>query len=406
METSEIITKKQGNCKKVKDHDILILIENIRDILITLLPKGVLLYGKKLTDKKLSIYLGQDKNYITYLKKNIKRNLNYLITSQVLDKFKKRLKSILGEKVDLAIALIDRYEELNKLKENYEKIYYYHPNINLRYFETIDDKEKAYWLGFIYADGNLSYRTEKRRSIRFSFYLSIKDKDSKDTVYNLAKILGIEVQNVRTDSRNVLIGFQITNNTLAKYLNKHGVLIGKKSKKIELPHLNNRELYLAFLLGYYDGDGSEGSTVLSSGSKKFLEQIKDKFNITYDIRLKKCNSIINGRRVKGKGYDLALGAELFNEMMHNYSESMKRKRKIFETPEEKSERMRQVCKYIAKVKITEEFLKNLEQLTWKKPLYKIAEDLGISVSRVSSICSEYNVNKPPIGYWKKAGTHY
>jgi len=99
--------------------------------------------------------------------------------------------------------------------------------------------------------------------------------------------------------------------------------------------------------------------------------------------------------------DFALGAKLFNEMMRNYQLSMPRKRKIFETPEEKSERMRQTCIDRAKLKITDDFLENIKKLVWEMPLYKVANKYNISKSRISDICKQYQIDKPQIGYWKK-----
>lgn len=38
----------------------------------------------------------------------------------------------------------------------------YHPNLNVDYFENVNSKEKAYWLGYLYADGNISIDKRKR----------------------------------------------------------------------------------------------------------------------------------------------------------------------------------------------------------------------------------------------------
>ncbi|MFW9879654.1 MAG: hypothetical protein ACFFG0_41800 [Candidatus Thorarchaeota archaeon] len=80
---------------------------------------------------------------------------------------------------------------------------------------------------------------------------------------------------------------------------------------------------------------------------------------------------------------------------------MLRKRKIFETQEEKSERMKQICIERAKLKITEGFLDELKKLVWEMPLYEIANKYNISISRISNICKQYRIEKPPIGYWRK-----
>ncbi len=400
------IKEKHLRRKKIDDkgakYPILLLINDLREELLVFLPKKVLSYEEKLTDTKLSYYLGQSKNHITYVKKNYNRNSRFQLSSDLISEYKDSLLSKFGDKCKNAISLIDSYEKRNNLKKENLHIHNYHPNIKLDYFKDITTKEMAYWLGFIYADGGLSYKTFKKKFIRFYFGLDIKDKDSRDAVLRLANILGIEEKYVKPSSRRNMLEFVITNNKISTHLNNQGVIIGKeKSKNIELPDLGSRQLNLAFLLGYYDGDGTEGSTVITSGSIKFIEQIKKKYKMNYEKRHKKSESIINGRKVKGEGWDLALGAKLFNEMMRNYQGSMPRKRKIFETPEEKSERMRQTCINRAKLKITDEFLVDLKKLVWEIPLYKIAEKYDISNSRISEVCKRYEINKPPFGYWKK-----
>ncbi|MFX1373303.1 MAG: hypothetical protein ACFFCE_15730 [Promethearchaeota archaeon] len=215
----------------------------------------------KITDKILSNFLGQKENLITYIKKNIARNSRFQISKQEVFDYKFNLRKKLKEKSLHAIRLIEKYNKLNNLKLEPYKIYNYHPNFNLHYFKNINTKEKAYWLGFIFADGSISYKKSGKRykniNLRFRFGLNAKDIDSINTVDCLAKIIGIEPKYVNVKT-NGLYGFEITSDIFAKYLIKHGLIIGKmKTYTIELPKLNKQELYLAFLLGFFDGDGKE-----------------------------------------------------------------------------------------------------------------------------------------------------
>ena len=61
-------------------------------------------------------------------------------------------------------------------------------------------------------------------------------------------------------------------------------MVPNKTFRIELPNLGGRELDLAFLLGFFDGDGKQGLTVLRSGNARFLEQIKT-ISLTVFIRV-------------------------------------------------------------------------------------------------------------------------
>ena len=50
---------------------------------------------------------------------------------------------------------------------------------NKDYFGKIDTSDKAYWLGFLYADGSINryYKNEKLRSMTLELNLSYKDKE-------------------------------------------------------------------------------------------------------------------------------------------------------------------------------------------------------------------------------------
>ena len=95
-----------------------------------------------------------------------------------------------------------------------------------------------------------------------------------------------------------------------------------------MPKLKNRELFLAFLLGYYDGDGDQSTIRITSGIRIFLKQIKTMFNIKYALLFYKteCYDSIRDVIVKGSSYSLCLGPNLFNELLYNYEFSLKRKR--------------------------------------------------------------------------------
>ncbi|TFF97619.1 MAG: hypothetical protein EU540_08670, partial [Promethearchaeota archaeon] len=128
-----------------------------------------------------------------------------------------------------------------------------HPDIKVDYFKTIDIKEKAYWLGFIYADGGISLDKRTKDTKRFKIEINLKDEN---LLNRFAKTIGfnLKYKSYREESNTVRI--RLGNKRFINNLIENGITF-RKSNIIELPKLNNRALYLAFLLGYFNGDGSD-----------------------------------------------------------------------------------------------------------------------------------------------------
>ena len=340
----------------------------------------------KITDKDLSKILGQPERYIEYIKKNYRRNTQFQISLKKLSVLRFNLKKKYKWNSENLFKFIDTYKRLNDLRKGSEKIFKYHPNFRLNYFKNIDRKEKAYWLGLLYADGSIGFKTGgrayKSTNLRIRFGLKASDKSSVDIVNRFAKTLGIENRYVYVRC-NGLYGFAITNDIMAKHLCKHGLIIGKdKTYHIKLPKLSNRQLYLAFLLGYYDGDGKKGATRITSASYSFIKEIKEKFNLPYKIY----------NEPRKEAWSLHLGAELFNEMMENFQKSMFSKRKKFITKKE-------LAQLNTKLKVTERLLRELQVLVLIFPLVDLSLYYGISPMRLGGICKERDIELPPRGYW-------
>lgn len=154
----------------------------------------------------------------------------------------------------------------------------YHCNYN--YFETIDTEDKAYWLGFIYADGNINKAQSTLRinlQARDNFHLSklnkcidgnfnvrIYDEKHGDKTYPMCQIL-------------------VYSTKIARDLMDKGV-VPHKSNIITFPELRN-DLVRHFIRGYFDGDGSicerkhkkrqsDLSCSFTSGSIEFLKSLR------------------------------------------------------------------------------------------------------------------------------------
>lgn len=155
--------------------------------------------------------------------------------------------------------------------------------IDEAFFEEINTPEKAYWLGFMYADGYIS----KTNSYTNYFGLSLASRDidalkkfkkalkTNAAIHNYISTTGFSEK--ETSYSRLLIG----NNKIVADLEKWGVVEHKTFKITTLPEI----LFLDdFIRGYIDGDGSlvkRTKRLIISGGKEFLLNIAEYLNIPY-----------------------------------------------------------------------------------------------------------------------------
>ena len=117
----------------------------------------------------------------------------------------------------------------------------------LRYFKNIDTEEKAYWLGFLYADGSVSSAEDK-------IELGLAEKD----LHQLEKFkesLGLTNKICyREATKSYRISFR--SQSCKQDLIKQGC-VPKKSLILKFPTEEQVPFYLMkhFIRGYFDGDG-------------------------------------------------------------------------------------------------------------------------------------------------------
>lgn len=117
---------------------------------------------------------------------------------------------------------------------------------NEDYFKNIDTEEKAYWLGFIMADGNVSNFSG---GYYLKFSLQKNDVDAIKAFKNAIEFTGTIIHN-----RNN-IGISIGSKSIYNDLNRYGIIERKSGKEIIPFGLIPDELIRHFIRGYFDGDG-------------------------------------------------------------------------------------------------------------------------------------------------------
>lgn len=225
-------------------------------------------------------------------------------------------------------------------------------NYNKDFFEEIDTEEKAYWLGFLYADGSITrfYRNEKIKSM--SVELTLQSKD----VGHLHSYLGSLESNVPIQNRNVkLLGKTYKANRvvvnctkMCRDLIKNGCT-PQKSLTLSFPSESVLPLSLRkdFIRGYFDGDGcvhysankgynkrnrdwtTKQFVVTIIGTHDFLNSIKEVLK-EQNIKTADIKTGNTGKAFEMRIYDRYNLQRLYNYMYQDSSVRLKRKKDIFE----------------------------------------------------------------------------
>lgn len=268
-----------------------------------------------------------------------------------------------------------------------EKVY----NMKYRIFKNINTKEKAYWLGFIFADGYVSQKG-------LSFHLSIKDKDQLEKFKTFIKS-NKKIKSIK--NRPYQIRFEVYSVALINDLKAYGCY-SPKWKQIKFPKFKKYLLH-SFLLGYYDGDGSEGSPLLTSGSLEFLKNIRKEFKIKNKIK-----------KVSVNTYKLYLGSHVLKMLLNNYTNSMKRKRNFLDGVKKcecgnkifcKSSKRCALCNNIYKTRKFNVERSKLQKMVKIMPILRIASIFNVRDNTIRKRCEYYNITIPkfPRGYWLRKG---
>jgi mobile intron protein len=141
----------------------------------------------------------------------------------------------------------------------------------LDHFENIDTEEKAYWLGFLYADGYISYKENK-------IELALAEKDYEH-VAKFKKFIGLD-NRICYKAAVKAYRFSFRSDKMKNDLIKQGCT-PRKSLTLVFPSEEQVPRYLIkhFMRGYFDGDGWFTNTRASEqvgviGTLSFLEDWK------------------------------------------------------------------------------------------------------------------------------------
>jgi len=271
------------------------------------------------------------------------------------------------------------------------------------FFNIIDTINKAYWFGFLCADGSL-IKSKKNKKTKLGILIQLSFKD-KIFLRKFCISIGYNPQKIKErvvilkNKKYRVVYVKIKCRPMAEDLVNHGFISSKALRKnFPILGLNcNRNLILAWLRGYYDGDGNSYKTSIGSSNIELLQEIRKYFYLKYPIRQSKKHYIYDddaGKiHIRKNYWILSLGARLFNEMSSLcklYEVGLSRKDKIF------SERLESLDKLKELIKNKE----HLKELVFKYRLYELKDIFGVSIKIIKKLLREWNLEIPPKGYWK------
>lgn len=183
------------------------------------------------------------------------------ITQETLDIIKERLKNESLTKIckDLHVTA---YCISKKLKEQGVQIVNKHnqTKFNENIFDSIDTEEKAYWLGFLFADGYIdSSPLDSNKKSYYSFGLALQIRDINHLI-KFNKFMQHNKNNIITYTNDPIrpsCKWCIRNKHLWETLNSLGHT-PQKSLTLKFPKLEifkDESLIRHFIRGYFDGDG-------------------------------------------------------------------------------------------------------------------------------------------------------
>ena len=123
---------------------------------------------------------------------------------------------------------------------------------NSNYFEIIDSRDKAYWLGIMYSDGCVC----KRKEGKYSISLEMVDKEHiekfKNALSSAHKICTIRHKGY--ENAKLSYSIHIYDNKIANDLINLGCIPRKSTCLSSIPDIPQEFIY-DFIRGYVDGDG-------------------------------------------------------------------------------------------------------------------------------------------------------
>jgi intein-encoded DNA endonuclease-like protein len=183
-------------------------------------------------------------------------------------------------------------------------------------FSEIDTEEKAYWFGFLLADGNITYPKSQKGQSRWRLRLFVTESDI-DVILKFKAFMGnnrtIERKKNSNSVSKPLAGITINNRQIVDDLISKGC-VPDKSLQTNYPYfLIDTEFERHFIRGLFDGDGfitsykKSGKFIVpvagfTSGTNSFLVELNERLLTITKSKIVPRKSTGNGGDVRIYSY--------------------------------------------------------------------------------------------------------
>lgn len=200
-------------------------------------------------------------------------------------------------------------------------------------FKSINTEEDAYWLGFMYADGNIN-------ELRMVCDLSMAEKDVehlekfKDFISPNNKLIKRKSYLSSTNKEYYSYRFYITNKKITENLIKNGCL-WSKTYDVKFPNHISENMMPHFIRGFFDGDGNitkgtrQNSLNFTCANIDFLIDLQNFLSVSCSM---KKNKIVKDNRSEARRIQWSSRKDLMNFYNYIYKDAtiyLNRKYEIF-----------------------------------------------------------------------------
>ena len=211
----------------------------------------------------------------------------------------------LGDYFDLGICCVEnvlKRHDIDRLHpSDFVKIY----NVDEEYFSDIDTDNKAYILGFFYADGYVGLNN-------YNVCISLQEEDVEilekiNDEFCCDKPLKYLPPPTKYPHRKPQYSLSINNKRFYDNIVKQGV-VPRKSYMATFPHQIDKRLYKSFIRGVYDGDGclyhyekGNTNTITITGTSELMNAIGDIIEECLGIKKRihvAQNSVVNDKNTR------------------------------------------------------------------------------------------------------------